>query len=175
MSVPAPRERRLSLGPTVYHDEDDANMKRPPRVFYEEVTRERPRRSSSAHSQPAQIHHENVRHVPDVSNAQAPDVNTTKPAFVESIMEKLYADDEKPQYVEKPFSAEDDMSYIESGNPYRESYYRGRNGPAPRYAPPRNLNSSESPNLLWPKIRKAMRDPFSEFFGTFMLVLFGEG
>ena len=30
-------------------------------------------------------------------------------------------------------------------------------------------------DLLWPKIRLALKEPFAEFWGTFFLVLFGDG
>ena len=31
------------------------------------------------------------------------------------------------------------------------------------------------PDLLWSRIRRTLRDPFSEFFGVFILILFGDG
>ena len=31
------------------------------------------------------------------------------------------------------------------------------------------------PDLLWSRIRHFMRDPFSEFLGVFVLILFGDG
>jgi aquaglyceroporin related protein, other eukaryote len=31
------------------------------------------------------------------------------------------------------------------------------------------------PDLLWSRIRQFMREPFSEFFGVFILILFGDG
>jgi aquaglyceroporin related protein len=31
------------------------------------------------------------------------------------------------------------------------------------------------PDLLWSCIRRVMREPFSEFFGVFILILFGDG
>lgn len=31
------------------------------------------------------------------------------------------------------------------------------------------------PDLLWSRIRRLMREPFSEFFGVFILILFGDG
>ena len=34
---------------------------------------------------------------------------------------------------------------------------------------------AEHSDLLWPKIRIAMKEPFAEFWGTFFLVLFGDG
>ena len=30
-------------------------------------------------------------------------------------------------------------------------------------------------DLLWSRIRLALREPFAEFFGTFIMVLFGDG
>ena len=32
-----------------------------------------------------------------------------------------------------------------------------------------------SPELLWCRIRATLREPFSEFFGVFILILFGDG
>lgn len=37
-----------------------------------------------------------------------------------------------------------------------------------------NVIESE-PELLWSRIRHYMRDPFSEFLGVFILILFGDG
>ncbi len=31
------------------------------------------------------------------------------------------------------------------------------------------------PNLWWSRVRHTMREPFSEFFGVFVLILFGDG
>ena len=40
--------------------------------------------------------------------------------------------------------------------------------------PQEELVQSE-PDLLWSRIRHFMREPFSEFFGVFILILFGDG
>lgn len=32
-----------------------------------------------------------------------------------------------------------------------------------------------APDLLWSRVRHYMREPFSEFFGVFILILFGDG
>lgn len=40
--------------------------------------------------------------------------------------------------------------------------------------PQEELVQSE-PDLLWSRIRHYMREPFSEFFGVFILILFGDG
>lgn len=34
---------------------------------------------------------------------------------------------------------------------------------------------SSNPGLTWPRIRHALREPFSEFLGTFILIMFGDG
>jgi aquaglyceroporin related protein len=31
------------------------------------------------------------------------------------------------------------------------------------------------PDLLWSRVRHVMREPFSEFFGVFIFILFGDG
>lgn len=31
------------------------------------------------------------------------------------------------------------------------------------------------PELFWPKVRRHLQDPFSEFFGTMVMILFGDG
>lgn len=31
------------------------------------------------------------------------------------------------------------------------------------------------PNLTWPRMRHYLREPFSEFLGTFVLIMFGDG
>ena len=33
----------------------------------------------------------------------------------------------------------------------------------------------EHHDLVWSRIRLALREPFAEFFGTFIMVLFGDG
>ena len=32
-----------------------------------------------------------------------------------------------------------------------------------------------APELAWSRIRRIMREPFAEFFGVFILILFGDG
>lgn len=36
-------------------------------------------------------------------------------------------------------------------------------------------NKSSNPGLTWPRIRHMLREPFSEFLGTFILIMFGDG
>ena len=38
-----------------------------------------------------------------------------------------------------------------------------------------NPGDTKGPDLFWSRVRRACRDPFSEFLGTFILILFGNG
>jgi len=33
----------------------------------------------------------------------------------------------------------------------------------------------QEPDLLWSRVRRVFREPFAEFFGVFILILFGDG
>ncbi|RKF66736.1 Aquaporin-3 [Golovinomyces cichoracearum] len=175
------KERRPSFGPTVYHEEDDINVRRPPRVYYEEVSREKPRRSSSLNSHPPNNQHEAGVHYQEHADAKNPIQSPTKPGFVETVTEARYDDDEKVydekyHYAEKPHHL-DDASYVE--NPYSvRNSYNPRRGLAPisRYAAQqRPIKIADDSKLWWSQVRHSLREPFSEFFGTFLLVLFGDG
>ncbi len=40
---------------------------------------------------------------------------------------------------------------------------------------PQALAKPSNPNLWWSRVRNVMIEPFSEFFGVFILILFGDG
>ena len=40
---------------------------------------------------------------------------------------------------------------------------------------PQELNIQASPDLWWSRTRHRLREPLSEFFGVFILILFGDG
>ncbi|KAF7870476.1 hypothetical protein EAF04_004220 [Stromatinia cepivora] len=48
-------------------------------------------------------------------------------------------------------------------------------GPGIDHKIPQALEKQSKPDLLWSRIRHTMREPFSEFFGVFILILFGDG
>ncbi|KAF7925929.1 hypothetical protein BELL_0075g00090 [Botrytis elliptica] len=48
-------------------------------------------------------------------------------------------------------------------------------GPGIDHKIPQELEIQSKPDLLWSRIRHTMREPFSEFFGVFILILFGDG
>jgi aquaglyceroporin related protein len=48
-------------------------------------------------------------------------------------------------------------------------------GPGIDHKIPQDNVVQARPELAWSKIRRAMRDPFAEFFGVFILILFGDG
>ena len=166
------RERRPSFGPTVYHDED-VHVKRPQRVYYEEVSRDRTRRSSSIKA-PAVAHSENTRYF--VEPLEASMHGAARPIYADSPHDRPSQDDEKG-FLERPSLTDDERPYkAESEFPRNTPYGQPRRS-AVRYAPsphPDYVVTEKSP-LWWSRVRHSLREPCSEFFGVFILVLFGDG
>lgn len=48
-------------------------------------------------------------------------------------------------------------------------------GPAIDYETPQSKSKPSHPDLFWPKARHYLQEPFSEFWGTFVLIMFGDG
>ncbi len=48
-------------------------------------------------------------------------------------------------------------------------------GPGIDHKIPQADETPSEPNLWWSRVRHTMREPFSEFFGVFILILFGDG
>lgn len=48
-------------------------------------------------------------------------------------------------------------------------------GPGVDHQIPQAEAIQKNPDLAWSKIRRFMREPFAEFFGTFILIMFGDG
>ena len=48
-------------------------------------------------------------------------------------------------------------------------------GPIIDHKIPQEDAVASHPDLWWPRVRRTMREPFSEFFGVFILILFGDG
>lgn len=183
-SVPGQyRERRRSFGPTVYHEDlDSTSMARPPPVFFDEVVRDKPRRSSSVNSRSAPTRRGSVRYYQDSANIGTPIQSPMKPGFAETVEREIRNDekefedkafDEKNQFVEKPFGQEDqpfyDTPYVRRNPSYRPGIQ------VASYKPPK-IGKPQDPNKFWwSRVRNTLREPFSEFFGTFILVLFGDG
>lgn len=61
-----------------------------------------------------------------------------------------------------PTAVKTDSPYAEQGAPINRSQTAERKKKA-------------GSGLMWPRIRAALRDPISEFMGTFILILFGDG
>lgn len=57
----------------------------------------------------------------------------------------------------------------------RLSKVRSRFGLQPDVHLDQEHQDLEHHDLLWSRIRLVMREPFAEFFGTFVMVLFGDG
>ena len=56
-------------------------------------------------------------------------------------------------------------------SPYREQGALIDRSPTAEKVAKRGMNKA----LLWPRIRYHLREPFSEFMGTFILIMFGDG
>jgi aquaglyceroporin related protein len=48
-------------------------------------------------------------------------------------------------------------------------------GPLVDHKGPQEDVVQQEPDLAWSKIRHALREPLSEFFGTFIILMFGDG
>lgn len=48
-------------------------------------------------------------------------------------------------------------------------------GPAIDHKIPQDDVVQAQPDLAWSRVRQYLREPFSEFFGTFILIMFGDG
>jgi len=60
-----------------------------------------------------------------------------------------------------------------SSDSYPAAY--AEHGPGIDHLIPQENAVQSKPDLLWSRIRHIMREPFSEFFGVFILILFGDG
>lgn len=61
-----------------------------------------------------------------------------------------------------------------SGTDTSEPPYRETGAPINRSQTAEG-KKKQHPELAWPRIRRALREPFSEFLGTFILIMFGDG
>lgn len=64
--------------------------------------------------------------------------------------------------------------YLYKGVPENQPAY-AEHGPLVDHNIPQDNAIPAQPDLAWSKIRRFMREPFSEFFGVFILILFGDG
>lgn len=169
---------RPSIGPTVYHDEN-VDVKRPARVFYDDTRQERSRQPESVHFETAESYAENIRFEPEFFEANNSSNSLNRPAVYEKIRNQRENNKreftDKNNYTEKLFMAEGNRPYVyrdyDSNNGNHRSYGR----PFNHYSPPPNKSSYVSSNYGWSRVRNAFREPLSEFFGVFVLVLFGDG
>ncbi|CCU82910.1 aquaporin [Blumeria hordei DH14] len=99
-----------------------------------------------------------------------------RPIYADSPHERPSQDDEKG-FLERPSLTDDDRPYKVEAEFARNTPYGQPRRSAVRYAPsphPDYVVTEKSP-LWWSRVRHSLREPFSEFFGVFILVLFGDG
>ncbi len=61
-----------------------------------------------------------------------------------------------------------------SDQAYQEHAYQEHGAGIDHKIPQEELIQAK-PNLWWSRVRHTLREPFSEFFGVFILILFGDG
>jgi aquaglyceroporin related protein, other eukaryote len=61
-----------------------------------------------------------------------------------------------------------------SGEMDRKSTYE-EHGPGIDHEIPQRDEKPSHPELRWPKIRRYMQGPFGEFWGVFVIIMFGDG
>ncbi|RKF57056.1 putative membrane protein, partial [Erysiphe neolycopersici] len=180
--------RRPSFGPTIYHEED-VHTRKPPRVHSEEFAHDMCRRSASLNSHPVvpkPIRNKNPVETADDSNL--PDL-PSKPVFYETVTERRNDyddndDDEDDRFGERYFQREKSNAFDggRNFNNDERNYHRYTRrtqrfySPKRNYSPPRHRSPIRDDALTgWSRIRHALREPLAEFFGVFILVLFGDG
>ncbi|PSK53199.1 hypothetical protein C1H76_4842 [Elsinoe australis] len=78
-------------------------------------------------------------------------------------------------FVEKKMARDRALSASSAGSPKYPPY--AEHGPTIDRSATAEERSHPAahPNLMWPRMRKALREPLSEFMGTFILIMFGDG
>lgn len=73
------------------------------------------------------------------------------------------------EHLSVPYAGEKRRSSVQGQPPHQE------HGPLIDHKIPQADAVEAHPDLLWSRIRRYCRDPFAEFFGVFILILFGDG
>lgn len=61
------------------------------------------------------------------------------------------------------------------GSSYESEHAYEEHGPGIDHKIPQENQIPSHPTLWWSRTRHILREPFSEFFGVFILILFGDG
>ncbi|TQS35137.1 hypothetical protein Golomagni_04450 [Golovinomyces magnicellulatus] len=174
-----PREFYPFSGPTIYH-QDDTFVRKPPRVHADEMAHEKLYRTISPNSHLTGTHFDKGRHHAFLDELNSQSALPNRHIFYETVAKKKRLDDEKGFTEEKylksrPFILERSRSHEKHGSTYYDGQYGGRRISG-RYTPPQYSSPEETPpRLLWSRARNVLREPLAEFFGIFILVLFGDG
>ena len=92
-------------------------------------------------------------------------------------MSKKLVEHPSPSLGSPTFSHDEDINgkrESSSGSGLEGPAY-AEHGPGIDHKPPQDNVIESEPELLWSRIRHFMQDPFSEFLGVFILILFGDG
>jgi aquaglyceroporin related protein len=78
----------------------------------------------------------------------------------------------------EPYSAVSHAEQVPNGETHKKSVAllpHAEHGALIDHDVPQEEAVQAEPDLLWSRIRHYFRDPLSEFFGVFILILFGDG
>ncbi|KAI6245593.1 Aquaporin [Erysiphe necator] len=172
---------RPSFGPTIYHEED-VHMREPSRLNSDDHGCDRFRRTASLNAHPIPCANKDKYPLDQSDSASLPDL-PNKPVFYETLSERRNTsdDDDYDRLGERYFQREK-TNVFEGGKNYTEyghndpNYHRYTRRTQRFYSPPRHRSPARDVPLNgWSRIRHVLREPLSEFFGVFILVLFGDG
>ncbi|KAM3075276.1 glycerol channel [Clarireedia jacksonii] len=87
-----------------------------------------------------------------------------------------FSHDERPQHFENASSQDLTLapSNMQTLSTMTSGAYAEHGAGIDHHIPQEEVSQSK-PDLLWSRIRHTLREPFSEFFGVFILILFGDG
>jgi hypothetical protein len=86
------------------------------------------------------------------------------------------SEEKKPLAPPSPtVSHDEDLNRSEGSTSGSDSAPYAEHGPGIDHKIPQEEAVQEGRDLLWSRIRHFMREPFSEFLGCFILILFGDG
>ncbi|RKF82158.1 Aquaporin-10 [Golovinomyces cichoracearum] len=179
MSGTHPGEFYPFSGPTIYHQEETF-VRKPPRAHADEMVHEKLHRTTPSNSHLIGTHFNKSRRHSFLDELKNQPVHPNKHIFYETIAKKKILDDEdrfsEEKYLKsKPFILEGNRPHENYGSTYYDGQYGGRKISG-RYTPPQYSRQEEAPpRLLWSRVRNILRKPLAEFFGIFILVLFGDG
>jgi len=80
-----------------------------------------------------------------------------------------------PEILQLPYDEQKEYTHEITGSSRSDSEAYAEHGPGIDHKITQEEKVQSRPNLLWSRVRHKMREPFAEFLGVFILILFGDG